>query len=372
LPGFAAVLSDGPERKDADVRTPPADLDTTVVTEAAASGWGLQLTALSYVALGGGSHHWTATTPDGVAYFLTVDDLLDKPWLGTDTESAFLGLQGTFGAARQLRERAGLGFVLAPARSANGKSVHRLTPRYSLAVFPFVPGQTGSWGDDLRPRDRDQILRMVAELHSATPVVRSLARPRESEVYEREHLESALRALDQPWDGGPFAEPARQALAAQVSAVQGWLADFDRLAAHVAGSSGDRVITHGEPHGGNIMRVAGELLLIDWDTVALAPRERDLWMLDDGTPGALAAYTEATGYTADAKTVSYYRLAWRLADLAGYTRKLRSAHQRDGNTERAWAALQLVLDSAPGGWSGPFHHVSGRGEVNGADSQVSG
>ena len=354
------------------MRTPPADLETTVVAEAAASGWGLHLTALSYAALGGGSHHWTATTPDGVRYFLTVDDLLDKPWLGTDTESAFLGLQGTFGAARQLREQARLGFVLAPTRSADGQSVHRLTPRYSLAVFPFVEGETGSWGDDLPPDHRDQILRMVANLHGATPAVRSLARPRESEVYDREHLENALRALDQPWDGGPFAEPARQALAAQVSLVQGWLADFDRLAAYVAASGADRVITHGEPHGGNIMRIAGELLLIDWDTVALAPRERDLWMLDDGSPQALAAYTQATGYTPDARAVRYYRLAWRLADLSGFTRTLRSAHQPDGNAERAWSSLQLVLDSAPGGWTGPFRHVSGRGELNGDGAHVSG
>jgi spectinomycin phosphotransferase len=332
-----------------------------VVADAAARGWGLRLTALSYVALGGGSHHWTATTPDGVTYFLTVDDLLDKPWLGTDPESAFLGLQGTFRAARQLRDKAGLAFVLAPAQSADGQSVHRLTPRYSLAVFPFVPGQTGHWGDDLIPEDRDRILRMVAELHNATPAARSLARRRGSEVHEREDLENALRELGRPWGGGPFSEPARQALAAQVSVVTGWLADFDRLAAYVAGSDADRVITHGEPHGGNIMRLRDRLLLIDWDTLALAPRERDLWMLDDATPDALAAYTQATGYTADASAISYYRLAWRLADLAGFTRMLRSAHQRDGDIERAWVSLRLVLDSAPGGWNGPFHHLPRRG-----------
>src|SRR4029077_13351490 len=64
------------------------------------------------------------------------------------------------------------------------------------------------------------------------------------------------------------------------------------------------VITHGEPHPGNIIRVApnadadglaaaddaaagatggagpasGAIMLIDWDTVGLAPPERDLWM----------------------------------------------------------------------------------------------
>jgi spectinomycin phosphotransferase len=339
------------------VRTPPADLDTKVVADAAASGWGLRLTALSYVALGGGSHHWTATAPDRVTYFLTVDDLLDKPWFGADADSAFRGLLGTYSAARQLRERAGLPFVLAPVPSIDGQAARRLTPpHYSLAVFPFVPGQTGRWGDDLGPADRDRILRVIAELHNATPAVRSLARRRDGEVYERANLEKALAELDQRWDGGPFSERARQAIAAQSSVIAGWLAEFGRLEAHVADRAAGLVITHGEPHGGNIMRVGDELLLIDWDTVALAPPERDLWMLDDGTPEALTAYTQVTGTTVDATTLGYYRLAWRLADLAGFTRRLRSAHQRDGDSERAWESLQIVLASGPTGWNGPFRH----------------
>jgi spectinomycin phosphotransferase len=355
------MLSDGSERREADVRTPPADLDTTWVATAAASGWGLQLSGLRYVALGGGSHHWTATTQDGVTYFLTVDDLLDKPWLGSDAESAFRGLQGTFGTARELRERARLAFVLAPVPSADGQATRRITPRYSLTVFPFVPGQTGRWGDDLYPADRDRILRMVADLHNATPTVMTLARRRDCEVYEREALEKALGELSQPWDGGPFAESARQALAAQENVVTQWLAEFGQLAAYVAGRDAGVVITHGEPHGGNVMRVGDDLLLIDWDTVALAAPERDLWMLDDGAPAALAAYTQVTGRMADATTLSYYRMAWRLADLASCVRVLSSAHQQDGTTERAWASMQIILDSGPSGWNGPFHHVTRRG-----------
>ncbi len=56
-------------------------------------------------------------------------------------------------------------------------------------------------------------------------------------------------------------------------------------------------VTRGEPHGGNIMRVGRELLFIAWDTVALAPPERDLWMLDNGAAGGLASDTDATGRT---------------------------------------------------------------------------
>lgn len=342
------------------VRTPAADLDAAAVAAAVASGWGLPVTGLRYVALGGGSHHWAAEVPDSAGYFLAVDDLLDKPWLGAAADAAFRGLRDAFRTARELRDRAGLRFVLAPLPSRRGEAVVRLTPRYSLAVFPFLRGKAGHWGDDLTAQHRDQVLRMLADLHAATPVVRSLASPRAGEVYERAGLEAALGDLDRPWTGGPFAEPARRALAARAGVVTGWLADFDRLATHVAAASAGQVITHGEPHAGNIMRAGSRRLLIDWDTVALAPPERDLWMLDDGTAGALAAYTDATGRTADTMALRYYRLAWRLADLAGFTRTLRSRHQRDAGTEHAWCSLGIVLGEGPAGWDGPYRHVPGQ------------
>ena len=54
------------------------------------------------------------------------------------------------------------------------------------------------------------------------------------------------------------------------------------------------VITHGEPHPANLMLAAGRLALIDWDTVALAPPERDVSLIITGTEGA-DRYQEAAG-----------------------------------------------------------------------------
>ena len=43
------------------------------------------------------------------------------------------------------------------------------------------------------------------------------------------------------------------------------------------------VVTHGEPHPVNVMQTDAGRVLIDWDTVAIAPPERDLWMVICGT-----------------------------------------------------------------------------------------
>ena len=74
---------------------------------------------------------------------------------------------------------------------------------------------------------------LLAELHLATRVVEARARSRGVGFPERTHIEAGLRELDRPWAGGPFAEPARHALAGSADHVVGLLARTDRLAASV-------------------------------------------------------------------------------------------------------------------------------------------
>jgi len=341
------------------VLTPPAGLGTAAVAEAVAGHWGVQVRRLRFVALGAGSYHWLARSRTGARYFLTVDDLRDKPWLGADPEAAFAGLRAAFDTALALRERALLPFVVAPTPTFGGQTACRLTPLYSLAVFPFVGGQTGHWGDELTKQDRDALADLLASLHLATPAVAARAPRRGVELYGRAMLETALSDLDRPWSSGPFAEPARRELAAKAALVTDLLAAFDNLAVRVSAIGEPLVVTHGEPHPGNIMRTDDMLSLIDWDTVALAPPERDLWMLDDGSPGALARYSDVTGRSVSSDAISFYRLAWTLTDVAAYTGQLRSAHRRSRDAERALTALRKSLEPEPSARPGPFRHRRG-------------
>ena len=92
------------------------------------------------------------------------------------------------------------------------------------------------------------------------------------------------------------------------------------------------MITHGEPHPGNVLRTADGPLLIDWDTVMLAPPERDLWMLMIGSEpqGAdaeiRARYERETGRAVSMELIAFYRLWWVLADIAIYADELRREH----------------------------------------------
>jgi spectinomycin phosphotransferase len=302
---------------------------------ALAEGWRIDVAALRYAAVGAGSYHWAVRDGGGQRWFVTVDDLDDKAWLGDTRSAVMAGLRSALETTVALRD-AGLEFVVAPVPGCGGALVRPADTRYAVAVFPFVDGTPGRWGEPLPADERAVLTGMLAALHGAAP-------PRSAEMAaialaRRADLHAALRDLDQPWRAGPFGEPARTLLAGASGQIRDALEIFDRLAGAVRPS--EFVITHGEPHPGNVMRAGPQLMLIDWDTVGLGPPERDLWMV---AGQELGRYADLTGRAADPGLLAFYRLRWVVDDISAFVYQFRSAHGRTADAEHDWQALQETL-----------------------------
>ena len=319
------------------MRSLPEEFEASGLIGVLADGWGFDVEDADYAAVGGGSYHWVVNDREGRSGFVTVDDLDQKPWLGETRESVFENLSRAFDTAVALRD-SGLDFVVAPIPTSRGETVRRIGPRYTIALFPFVDGQAGRFGH-YDTAKRAAVVTMLAELHQATPAVASVAGIVGLELYGRRHLEAGLQELNQPWLGGPFSEPARHALARHASDVAELLAFADRLSADVARRNSKWVVTHGEPHAANVMRVGESHVLVDWDTVGLAPPERDLWMVVGDTADELTHYADATGHQLDQAAVDFFRLTWDLKDLAAFINLLRSPHRESEDTVKAYEGL---------------------------------
>ena len=91
------------------------------------------------------------------------------------------------------------------------------------------------------------------------------------------------------------------------------------------------------------MRSRDGLVLIDWDTVALALPERDLWQVTTETGDEVAQYVDATGCQISSAAMSLHRLEWDLADIAVYLDQFQSTHQHTADTQEAWDNLVSYL-----------------------------
>lgn len=333
------------------MRSIPSEIRPEDLVAAIGAEWGLTLDGMDYHPEGGGAYHWIAWPTNGPALFVTIDDLDTKPWLGYDRFAALQGLSVAYATALELRRSTELRFVVAPIPTVTGAPCVRFESRYAVALFPFVGGVPGHWGEPLTSFDRGQLVALLADLHRSAPTTGSALR-RADGVPGRSRLEDALNDVDEPWDGGPLSESARIELAGAASVVVGWLSELDALTARTADTARQAVITHGEPHPGNLIRTADGVVLVDWDTVALGPPERDLWMFDDDV---WAGYERLAACRVDFDTVRIYRLVWALADVASFVTRLRAPHDLNVDDMRSLAALrhQLAL-KAPAPYGTPL------------------
>jgi spectinomycin phosphotransferase len=327
------------------VRDRPAGVSDRDLCSAVADGWQLDVVAAEYAPVGGGSYHWIVRDRAGRRWFATVDDLDQKRWLGGTRDAVAEGLAMAMELAVALRRDASLPFVLAPAIARNGAAVVRLGCAYAVALFPYVDGACGVFGEELPPDERNHLVDMLAALHRAAPGLIQVP-SHDVELAHRNDLETALSDIGQPWDGGPLSEPARALLAPRSAQIRDLLDRFDRLAERATAL--EPVITHGEPHPANLLTAGTETLLIDWDTVGLAPPERDLWwVISDSSGGAADRYNRATGRPVDPAALACYRLRWALDDLSIFAYRLRSGHDRSADAEHALRAIEITLAGLP-------------------------
>ncbi len=336
--------------------TPPGDLSPDMLAAALARGWGAQATALSYRAVGFGSHHWEVTGAAGARWFLTADEL-DRRRRARDEplDGVFGRLRASLRAAAGLRD-GGATFLVAPVRARDGEPLLRLAPRFAVALYPFVDGQSFAWGELADPVNRQAMLDLIIKLHTAPAAARGPADTDDFVIPLRDELEPALGSGgsgdsggpggsgERAWgDAGPYARPAARVLSGHAAALRRALARYDQLAAAARAGSAASVLTHGEPHPGNMMRTPDGWRLIDWDTALVAPPERDLWTLDQGDGSALRDYAAATGVTPRRPVLDLYRLRWDLADIALYASRFRGPHRGDEDDDKSWWGLRSTV-----------------------------
>jgi len=329
------------------MRVEPTNLARALLTDPLHTYWGIDVSQLRYAPVGAGSYHWIAEAVGGTRWFVTADDLrrcgrgIERP-----TEAVFADLRAAYETAATLRD-ANLSFVAAPVADRAGELVRPVPSEWAVAVFPHIEGRACGSGEWTEPQLCARAADLVGRLH-ATNLPSPALRWRPA-FPERATLLDALDELDQPWTQGPYGERTRWLLASRRHDVEALLARYDELAEELSSDDAQPwVETHGEPHSANFIRSAdGSLYLIDWDTVRLAPRERDLFALLIQDPLVLAAYQRAAGaYAPRVAVMELFQARWILTEICEYVGRFRGPH---GDTRDDRASWEELVDDMPVG-----------------------
>ena len=250
----------------------------------------------------------------------------------------------------------GLRHVVAPVRSTDGSHAVE-ADGLAVAVYPFVDGRTGVEAG-LLERHWVELGREISRLHGTVlPPELSHLLPRET--YRPAELDLVRRVDRAVADGRRAGDVAGEAAAVWARRRAAILALADRteeLGPRVERLALPSVLCHADLHTWNVLiDDAGELWLVDWDDVTLAPKERDLMFVVGGIGAGLVEPHETAwfldGYCdteVDPLALSYYRHAWAVQDLGSYGAQV-FLDESLGGEARAHAARILIGLFEPGG-----------------------
>lgn len=313
------------------MQTPPDDLTPDRLLAAVRRGWLPGAVTADYLPVGFGSHHWRVEDRSGTPWFASADEVDDDDGLDL--------LDAAFGVAAAARA-AGVVGAHGPLPSHEGPTVLR-AGRWAVSVQPWVDGRAGSFSDRWDSTDAEALVRLLAGLHD----VDHPAPAEEHDLPGRADLERSLAEVSagRTPPGGALREAVADLLAPRLGAVRRGL---DALDAPGSGDAGRLVVTHGEPHPGNVVRTTTGLVLVDWDTARRAEPERDLWLVAARTDLDVAArYEELTGRVVDRSRLRARERRWALADVASFVPDLLAAQRAGADTAWQLEALARTLDT---------------------------
>lgn len=327
--------------------------------------WLVDINTVDHLPVGSAGWHWVLGDNDGPRWFATVDVVRSADERCARMEA--------FEAAWQLAQH--LTFVVAPVHTRDARIAVDLAAGLLLTVTPYLDGVhigAGPLSDDA---ERARVAGLVGELHSA-------ARPRRLAIW-RPRLgwppdpgpnpdpspnpgtgpapgagtgEAALEScLEQDvWAGGPWSGPAARLVLDARPVVRGALRRHALLGAAVTGSIDRWVVTHGGPHTGNLVHTADGIRLLDWSTLALAPRERDLGEVLGEADGEAPwySYLEAGGRPEPLSpdTLELFSLERHLSVLAEAAARFSRPHRDTQDERRLFGHLEHELGTLVAGW----------------------
>ncbi|MBO0811316.1 MAG: aminoglycoside phosphotransferase family protein [Microlunatus sp.] len=301
--------------------TPPADLTEADLASALESGWGIRTGSLAYAPVGSGHHHWTTTDRVGRRWFLTADRIGEH---GMNPGVLSAALATTLQLSRH-----GLEFVVPPLTARSGDVLHQVCG-YAVSVFPLL--------DELAVASEPDVVDLIARLHTATPAVRAHPPIDALLIDDRTAVTDALSEPEPPPDG-PYATRFRDLLRTHRKVIMAAFDQYDDGARVLSSDRRDWVITHGGPRPDNVMITPDGPVLIDWETLRLAPPARDVAMTGDAD-----RYARLTGRSVDPDDLELFQLRWDLADLAGFATGFAEAHDQTPDTESSWQACVDICE----------------------------
>lgn len=253
-----------------------------------------------------------------------------------------------------LLHQGGMTQVIAPIATRSGQLWGQMDD-FAVILYPFVDGQD-AYNVALTDQHWIEFGQAFKQLHTAVlpPSVTSRIQREGYSGKWREMVKNFQSQVETTTFSDPVATEAATLLKTQRSVVNHLVRRAGQLAALLQTDSPDFVLCHADIHAGNFLITAdGRLYIVDWDTLLLAPKERDLMFVGGGQYGnrRTAQEEETLFYQGYGQTdinrvaLAYYRYERIVQDIAAYSEQILLTDA--GSADRAQGLRYLSSNFQP-------------------------
>jgi spectinomycin phosphotransferase len=249
----------------------------------------------------------------------------------------------------------GVGHIIPPLTTVAGRLWTRLDA-FAVILYPFVDGHNG-YELDLSDRHWREFGAVLKSIHAAD-VPPSLRRCIPQETYSpqwREVVGTFLEQVERDIVYDSVAVKLAAFLNANRHEILELVGRAEQLARALRPQSPELVVCHSDIHAGNVLIDANDAFyVVDWDTLTLAPKERDLMSIGGGLMGAghtpheeEALFYRGYGHTEiDPIALAYYRYERIIQDIAVFCEQILATTQ--GGEDREQSFRYLTANFLPG------------------------
>ena len=316
------------------------DLPDEKLISCLSDNYGLQISQITFLPLGNDRNTavYRVVADDGTPYFLKLRGGLFE--------------EATVTIPRLLSDR-GIAQIIPPIPTSNGHLWTRMAA-FAVILYPYVAGRNG-YETPLSEHQWAKLGLALKSLHAmVVPEAFKEQIPRETyAAYWRD----LVRGFQVRAEEAAFPEPVAARLTAFLRSKHGVISDLiwraERLAGVLRVRSLEYVLCHADIHAWNVLIDANDALyIVDWDTLILAPKERDLMFVGGGVGGIWnstreeALFYRGYGQTAiDPMALAYYRYERIVEDIAAFCEEILLAD--DGGNDREKELRSLISQFLP-------------------------
>jgi spectinomycin phosphotransferase len=220
--------------------------------------------------------------------------------------------------------------IIHPIKTLGGKLYHKVSSFY-IALFPYINGRSG-WDISLTKDQFGEFGKFMRDLHSAdlpNGYKNLIPWEKYNQKYSKD-VKKCLAGINNKVYDNPVVMDFLYILKNNENTI---LEMADHLeTAGIANSKGHRsmCLCHGDIHAGNILIDKNKFYVVDWDTIILAPKEKDLMFIGGGIgnkwngEGEIECFYKGYGTETeiDRDLIKYYRYERIIQDICEFYRQM--------------------------------------------------